>query len=298
MKRFVVWGGRESLDSIRHVLRHYFDSASKLGYHAVWLKDEPASAPLLSAGDTILAVDVAAHHLPFMPDARYVLHNFDGSVGLCQALEETPQNLLRLQVYTSAASGERWGPARYFDREARTLFQPWGSDLLKEEFLAPVVNPEARTVPFIGAIWSDQYQGVELGNEAVIEELKQACGARGLVFTHRSHVPDSENVRVVRSGRLAPAFAGEWQATRDYFPCRVAKAAAYGQLPLTNVPVCLEVLGGAALRGSVDEVVEQALSLNRSQYLNLVREAQRGVSELTYRESLASIERAFAEIAA
>ena len=299
MKRFVVWGGRESLDSIRHVLRHYFDSASKLGYHAVWLKDEPASASLLSAGDTILAVDVAAHHLPFVPDARYVLHNFDGSVGLCQALEETPQNLLRLQVWTNDATGEEWDVCRQFDRAARTLFQPWGTDLLAGEFQQPIFNTESNRVAFVGAVWADQWKGVELGNEAVIDALKVACLSRGLVFEHRTHIPDDANVRVVRAARLAPALAGQWQCDKGYVPCRALKNASYGALCVSNVPSVKRIMGAAAVEGeSVEELVEGALGLSRGTYLNLVREQQRVVARFTYRESLASIERAFEEIAA
>ncbi len=296
MNRLLVWGGREGLESHRWVHRAFYENAGKLGIPAVWVKDEPRSRDAIRAGDTVLSADIFGKHLPYVPEVDYVLHNFSGDSPLCQALEETPRNLLRLQVYTSDAAGECWGPCRYYDREARTLFQIWGSDILREEFHAPVFNADSREVPFIGAIWADQHEGIELGNEEMIKELKRASATRGLTFVHRTQVSDVENLRLVRAGRLAPAFAGAWQVAHDYFPCRVAKAAAYGQLPLTNVPACLDVLGDAALHGSVEEVVDQALGLRQSQYMNLVREAQRGMAEMTYRESLQSISRAFDEM--
>jgi hypothetical protein len=299
LKRFVVWGGRESLDSIRHVLRHYYDNACKLGIPSVWLPNEPRSAGALTKDDTILAVDVASDHLPHVRGARYVLHNFDGADPLCVALEPTPERLLRLQVWTNDATGEEWDTCRQFDRDARTLFQPWGTDLLAEEFMDPVFEPMSRRVVFVGAVWSDQYQGVELGNEGVIGELTIACQQRGLVFEQRTHVPDAENVRAVRQARLAPALAGAWQVGKGYVPCRALKNVSYGALGITNVPSVKRILGAGAVEGeSVNDLVGEALGMNRTRYLNLVREQQRQVQRYTYRESIASIQRAFGEIAA
>lgn len=295
MKRLVVWGARDSLDSLRHVWRAFHENAVKLGIDSVWVDDRfPIS---LQWGDTVIAADVTAANLPYEAGVDYVLHNFNSEASeLCHALEQTPERLLRLQVWTNQASGEAWGPARSFDREARTLFQAWGSDLLREEFMEPIFNSESDELPFVGAIWSDVYEGVEMGNEAIITEVRNACRSRKLRFRHLTQISNEANVSAVRGGRLAPAFAGQWQVDRNYLPCRVPKGAAYGVLPLTNVPIALEILGGAALRGSVIEVIDEALSLDRTRYCNLVREAQRNLSRLTYRESLESISRAFEEI--
>jgi hypothetical protein len=296
VNRLLVWGGKNTQDSTRHVWRAFHSNAVKLGIPSAWVDDDPRNAP--SPGDTVLACDVTGRNLPYVAGVDYVLHNWSGDADLCRRLEGTPERLLRLQVYTNAATGEDWGPCRRFDLGGRVLFQPWGSDLLREEFYEPVFNPGSRELPFVGAIWSDKGSGVEQGNEAVIQELREACKRRGLTFRHLTHVSDAENVAAVRGGRLAPAFAGAWQVEHDYVPCRALKAAAYGQLPLTNVPVVLDVLGGAALRGSVGEVVDEALGLNQTRYCNLVREVQRAVAQLTYRESLASIDRAFEAIRA
>jgi hypothetical protein len=299
VKRLVVWGGRENLDSIRHILRHYHTNAHKLGIPTVWLPDLDNSMMLLADGDTVLAVDVTSKHLGYRANVDYCLHNFDGGSELCRTLEQTPERLLRLQVYTDAATGDVWDACRRFDPAARTLFQPWGTDLLAEEFLEPVFVPESREVVFVGAVWSEQYEGAELGNEATIAELKRVCEANRLVFVHRTHVPDEENVRLVRASRLAPALAGAWQVEHGYVPCRALKNVSYGQLCITNVPSVRRIMGAAGVDGqTVQELVEEALRLKRTVYTNLVREQQRQVQRFTYRESLASIERAFAEIQA
>lgn len=297
MNRLVVWGARDSLDSIRHVWRAYHETALKLGIPSVWVDDRRPIQPL--TGDTVLAADVTAKNLGYVPMVNYVLHNFDGASPLCRALEDTPERLLRLQVWTRDATGEEWAPFRQFDRAARTLFQPWGSDLLAEEFLEPVFNPTSRDVTFVGAVWSDQYQGTELGNEGTIRELRTVCAQRGLAFRHLTQIPDAAMRDAIRAARLAPSFAGAWQVEKGYLPCRYFKAAACGVLAFGNVPTAETLLGASSIaNGSVEGTLGAALDLGRGQYLSLVREQQRVVSAYTYRQSLESIDLAFAEIQA
>lgn len=296
-ERLIVWGaanGRD-LDSFRHINRHYHQTARKLGIQTLWLDDTPENRAFITPGSTVFAVDRWSEHLGLaVPGAYYVLHNFDGSHPLCQSLEDTPAHLVRIQVWTNDATGEKWDTARQFDHEARTLFQPWGSDLLAEEFLDPVFNLGSRDIPFVGAVWSDIYEGADLGNAGAIHELREVCAQLGLKFVHSTHVSDAENVASVRAGRLAPAFAGGWQCGKNYLPCRAFKNVAYGALAITNVPIVAGLFDVPAV--SVAELMDSALRLRRDSYLDRVREQQRIASRYTYRQSLESIARAFEEI--
>ncbi len=81
--------------------------------------------------------------------------------------------------------------------------------------------------------------------------------------------------------------------------CRALKNVAYGALCISNVDSVKRIMGAGVLPGeSVQELVENALSLRRADYLALVAEQQRQVRRYTYREGIAAIERAFQEIAA
>ena len=161
-----------------------------------------------------------------------MLHNFDASNPIWENLE--PERTLRLQVYTNACEryGVEWEPGRRYDRAGRILFQPWGTDLLAEEFHNPVFSGASEEIPWVGSIWEGDGQG----NLAAIKELKEIATAHRLVFRHYQHIPDPQNVSVVRNGRLAPSVAGAWQVEQDYLPCRTFKAVSYGQLAITNVP--------------------------------------------------------------
>lgn len=304
IKRLVTWGGLDSLDSFRHIMRAYHETAKKLEIDTIWVDDiDPAAQDALRPGDTVIAADVTGRHLPYREDVNYCLHNFDGGSDLCRALEQTPERLLRLQVWTIEANGEEWDACREFNRDARTLFQPWGTDLLAEEFLPPVFNPDSRDITFVGAVWSDQYEGVELGNEAVIGELRDHCVRRSYTFRHLTQIPVDQLVAETRGARLAPAFAGAWQVEKNYLPCRAFKTAAYGALSFGDVPLMENLLGagsivddpwGATVAGTMDA----ALRLNRAVYTNLVREQQRVVARYTYRQNIEAIARAFEEIRA
>ena len=174
---------------------------------------------------------------------------------------------------------------------------PWGSDLLPEEFLEPIYNPLSKEITFVGAIWADQYQGVELGNKHTMEELRRVCERRRLHFRHLTQVSDAEMILAMRSARLTPAFAGDWQVSHGYVPCRYFKCAAYGTLAFGNVPSAEGLLGAASISdGTVEGTMEAALGLSRGRYLNLCREQQRIASRYTYRESLNAIGRALEEI--
>lgn len=293
-ERVVLWGLRsEQHDSFRHIHRHFSHVLERMEKEVVWVDDLPGKREYIEAGSTVFAVDIASDHLgAAVPDVDYVLHNFAPSHPIWDGLEE--QNLLRLQVYTSDADrwGVEWDIARRYDRAGRILFQPWGTDLLAEEFHPPVFNPSAREVPFVGSIWDGDGQG----NLGAIQELKRILDAHRLVFRPYVHISDEQNVKAVRSGRLAPAVTGHWQVEQDYLPCRVFKNVSYGALALTNVPKFRELFQGCfTSRGSVAQIITDALALSESEYLELVRAQQEVVKRYTYKESWEAIERALEE---
>lgn len=292
-KRFVCWGLTDGHDSFRHIHRHYFNTAKKLGKHVAWLPDHPDSRDLIESGDLIFAVDVASDHLgPACKAVDYVLHNFDSSHEVWDGMRD--EQALRLQVYTNACEryGVEWEPARRYDRAGRILFQPWGTDILAEDFKLPVFNPASTEIPFVGSVWDGDGQG----NIHAITELKAISNAHRLVFRHYQHISDNKNAHVVRKARLAPAITGHWQVENDYLPCRVFKNVSYGTLALTQVPMFRRLFGDAFTSyGSVSQIITDALGLDEQTYLDLVTAQQDVVRRYTYKESLESIERALEE---
>jgi len=291
-QRVVLWGFARGLDSMRHIYRSFQQALGRAGIATLWLDDRPEYRAELGPGDLVFAVDVGSRYLgSAVPGADYVLHNIVPGDPVWDGLDEW--RALRLQVYTSDAEqwGEAWGPVRRYDRAGRILFQPWGTNLPPDGFLPPVFNADARTAPFVGAVWSGGQ-----GNAETIDQLRSVLAARGLELLYLTHVSDEENAAAVRAGRIAPAFAGAWQAEHDYLPCRVFKNVSYGALALTNVPKFRQLFDGRHVFGrTLEEVVDRTLALPEREYLELVRAQQEVVVGYTYEAALAAIGRALEE---
>lgn len=297
--KIVLWSGLRDLDSFRHIHRHFYETAHKLGIPCIQVQDSPAGLEAITTGSLVFAVDVWSQYLRYTPGVDYVLHNFSGDHPLCQ--EAAEDAILRLQVWTYDAFGEEWDQCRQFDKNGRILFQPWGTNFLAEEFMDPVFNLFGREATFVGAVWRERYQpergpSYDLGNEETILQLKQIFQENGLSFNHLTQISDQENIDAVRAARLAPAIAGGWQVDHGYLPCRVFKNPSYGVAMFTNVSKVNELFGDATIPGdSLPELVRNALRLRKNEYEDLVRAQQIVASRYTYRQSLEAISRALEE---
>jgi len=295
IEKLVVWGGHKDLSSHRHIHRHYHETARKMGIQSVWVNDIEARNDLLGPGVTCIAIDIDSEYLDYVEGTRYVLHNFDASHVVCQ--HAPPEDILRMQVWTDAATGEKWDECRSFDKDGRIVFFPWGTNLLAEEFMEPVFNTTSNEAVFVGAIWSERSSMGELGNEMVISELRNRLEGLGFKFVHYTHISDEDNVRLIRQARLAPAIAGGWQVGHGYLPCRCFKNASYGQLMFTNVHAVNKLFSGATVAGNgTKELLENVLKLRQKDFSELVREQQKIAARYTYRQNLENIDRAFQEL--
>lgn len=290
-KKIVLWGATTSLDSTRHIYRAYKETLAKLGVTVEWVADLPASRERIEAGSLVLAMDIWGAHIgAAVEGADYVLHNFDAEHELSKTIE--PERLLRLQVYTDDAlqwEHETWDTCRLYHGSGRTLFQPWGTNLLAEEFYDPIFNAGAEDCCFVGAIWDDR----GMGNAGIVGPLEAALARRRLNWVPYTHISDEANIAHVRRSRIAPAIAGPWQVEKNYLPCRVFKNVSYGQLAVTNVRAFRDLFGDACVWGDTpEELVAAALELPARTWLERVRAQQVVAQRYTYRESIAAIVRA------
>lgn len=289
-KRLVCFGGKSTQHSHRHIWEAYQRTALKLGLQAAWVDDTKDGHNEIRAGDLVMCIDVWSEHLaPAVHGARYVLHNFGPEH---EVLWSTlgPKQFLRLQVWTYHAHGERIGSCRYWCEENRTLQQPWGTDLLAEEFYEPAFNSTSRDAVFVGAVWNTDGQG----NEPEIDELRAALKSNGLRFVHRTQIGAEEAITLTRAARMAPAIAGAWQVANGYLPCRVFKNVSYGQLAITNVGRFYDLFTDCSLQSeTIPELVVEAMSLKRGEWADMVLCQQKVVAQFTYRESLAAIDKVF-----
>lgn len=266
-KRYVIWGINKGLkgDSFHHIMNHFYTTLSKLDVPVIWPDDLPKNKDLLREGDFVFAVGLAAAHLPSVSGVDYCLHNFDpGTVW-----DRIPgKNKIKLQVYTNDAEQfKKLDEVTYFGEKDQTLYQPWGTNLLPDEFQPPVFPRRSPFVFWVGSVWDNE---LNQGNKEDIDELKRVLRKYGLYFVHL-RVSDSWNTRLTRLSRIAPAIAGRWQVEHNYLPCRMFKNISYGQLGITNVPKFKDLLGSTWVEGStIEELVDNSLSLPQRKWVRLV----------------------------
>ncbi|MFZ2038543.1 MAG: hypothetical protein WAV11_01220 [Minisyncoccia bacterium] len=298
--KIIIWGLRKKYHTHRHIHKAFYENANKLGYKVLWLEDEKENAKYIEPNDLIISAEVIGkmvpeklkledYNLPIRGDVYYCLHNYK-NIFLDKL---NPAKLVRLQVYSNkveSVSDQKWGSATYFDSKTRTLYQPWGTDLLPSDFKKPVFNRN-HFVFWIGSIWNN---AGNQGNLNAIDELKVVLKQNKLKFVNLRFIPDWLNIFLIRKSRIAPAIVGKYQEDIDYLPCRMFKNISYGQLGITNVRKFKDILGNSFIEGnSIKEITEKALSLSKDEYVSKVKAQQEIVRNYTYKNSIENIIRTF-----
>ncbi len=304
LDRIVIWGLRKRWHTHRFIHKAFYENAKKLGYEVIWVEDEKKNANLIKSGDLIISADPVGkmvpekksfeeYNIPVRDDVFYCLHGFKDIF-----LEKIPKDkCLFLKVYNNTIESdenvEAWGPVTFFDKKSKTLYQPWGTDLLDYEFKKPIFRKN-NFVFWIGSIWNDINNH---GNIEEINELKLVLKKKNLNFIHLRFVPDSLNIFFVRLSRIAPAIAGRRQVEVDYLPCRMFKNISYGQLGITNIKKFKDILGDSYIEGnSIREIINKSLALSEEEYINLIKKQQLIIKDYTYKNAIENILKAINSI--
>ncbi len=303
IKRIIIWGLKNKYHTHRHIHQAFYKNAKKLGYSTLWLEDEKKSQSLILPGDLILTADPVGrmvpekfqlkdYNLPIRDDIFYCFHHvkdiFKNNI--------KRENYINLDFYSndSEKSDIKIDEVRYFNTATQTLFQPWGTDLLAEEFKKPIFNGKTRLFFWIGSIWNDH---LNRGNITKIKELKEVLKSKKIIFIHLRFIPDLFNIFFIRLSRIAPAITGQHQENVNYLPCRMFKNISYGQLGLTNIQKFKDILGDSFIESiSTTELIEKGLSIKKNEYIKLVQKQQDIIKKYTYKESIENIIKAFTYI--
>lgn len=292
MKRFnkvVIWGLRSSNHSHGYIHSHFYHTLRKLETPAAWVDDSPENQSLVEVNDLVIAVNVACNHLPLRDRVYYCFHNCDHEM----RLKISRPYRLTLQVYTNTMenNSDPWGQATFFNYNSKTLYQPWATELLPEEFEPPVPQSRSNRVYWVGSIWDNE---LHQGNKGEIAQLQKELAKYQIKISHVTGVSDSQNRELVRASRLAPAIAGGWQVANDYLPCRMWKNISYGQLGISNVRMFQNIFKGCSIPGStIAELIDYTLTLPYPRYRELILEQQEIVKNHTYLDRLLHIAKAF-----
>lgn len=193
--RIVIWGLKKVYHTHRHIHQAFYKNAKKLGYEVIWIEDDKVNQKHIKPGDIIIASDVHGkmikekinfedYNLPIRDDVQYCLHNYKD---IFKSRLDT-KKYINLAVYSNEAENSdiKLDEFRFVNSKTNTLYQPWGTDLLFENFKKPVYNKN-KTVYWIGSIWNNKENQ---GNIIQINKLKEVLKEFGLKFTQLRFIPD------------------------------------------------------------------------------------------------------------
>jgi hypothetical protein len=295
-KKYVVWGLRSNKrDTFRYIMHHFYETLVALGLNVEWVDDDPKNAGVITKDTLVICPNMAAKHLPIVKDAYYCLHNFH-TVETDYHNILDPSHNIRLQVYTDDAkkADQKWNVVTYFDTKTRTLYQPWGTNLMPDKFMEPV-HSKLPIMFWVGSIWNDENNH---GNLTEIAELRRILKKHKLIFKQLRNVSDWVNVLAVRHSRIAPAIGGRIQVEGNLCPCRMFKNISFGQLGISNIKKFNEILGDTSVyEDTMEATIDRALNLDPTTYKELTAAQQKIIArDHTYVSKIAKILRAFQEV--
>ncbi len=301
IKRIVIWGLKYKYHTQRHIHKAFFQTAKKMGLQTIWLEDIKNNARKIKSGDLIISTQAIGkmvpekfnfedYNIPIKEGVFYCLHNYKEV--FINKIED--KNLIKLQVYNNTdgaeESDQKWNPVTFFNSKTRTLYQPWGTNLLPNEFKKPVFSKKP-FVFWIGNVWNDKHNQ---GNINEIAELKKVLSKNKIRFIKIKVIPDLLHILLIRNSRIAPAIGGNVQVQRNYLPCRMFKNISYGQLGITNIRKFKDILGDSFIEGNtIQEVVENTLKLSKEEYILRIKQQQQQIKNYTYKNAIENIIKAF-----
>lgn len=293
--KIVIWGLKTKWHTHRFIFQAYYSTLKKAGISVVWVDDDKKNIKVIEKNDLIISASgvygkmvpekksLSDYNLPIRDDIFYCLH------GENLFFREKLKKEKNLELFFFSSQAEKFkkiSDAVYFDEDKRNLYQPWGTNLLPNEFKKPVFRKN-RLVFWVGSIWNDKNNH---GNKEEIEKFINICKKNKLKFIQVRFVPNFLNEFFVRFSRIAPAIGGKRQVEVNYLPCRMFKNISYGQLGFSNIKKFNEIFKNCNFYNQdIDITVESVLRLNKEEYFDIVKKQQEICKNYTIAHNLNNI---------
>jgi hypothetical protein len=293
--KIVIWGLKNRWHTHRFIFQAYYENLQKCNIPVVWVEDEKKSQSIIEKNDLIFSasgmhgkmvpekLSLDDYNLPIRDDVYYCLHAENDYFLEKISLDKS----IQLKFYNNEAEKyEKLYEAVHFDRTTKTLYQPWGTNLLPHEFDKPIFCM-TRFVFWIGSIWKGKRNE---GNVTEIEKLAYILKSKKLWLQQIRFVPNFINKFFVRHSRIAPAIGGAIQVETNYLPCRMFKNISYGQLGFSNIKKFDSIFKGCNIYDeNTEKMVDKVLSLKKDEYLALVEKQQEICKQYTIAHHLNNV---------
>ncbi len=260
-----------------------------------WVNDEPINFSSFPKNTIIICGDMASNHLPFDPNYIYIGHNMYNIERFKDFEKKFPERVLTWRFYTrnSFGSNDSEGSIAKFDKDSRTLYQPYGTPINISDWVQPLTSQNTRklrTEYWFGSIWNND---LNQGNSDQMKEFrrilqKNQINFRKLYLKHlgRYSISDELEKFLISRNPIAAAIHGGNQIKNDYYACRLFKSVSFGRVPVSNRDTDV-IFGSSAICDlDIENLVGKYLDLSQRDETEMTFNNQKVLTQYTYEKSL------------
>lgn len=241
INKVVIWGLRDSCDTMKFVMDGFFKAWKHLNYDVYWVNSiEELESNNIDFSKCLVwyATPFSRSPPPIKKDNFYVGHNTDD-------FEKEVINKIGKQHYLKHSI---WATTvlnkddiqlnqkhSIFNISKNMVIFPWATNLLPNKIDENIKNLENVEIkPICGHIGTTNGSYAEpyrlFGQELKKYNIPLSQGGPG----SSGFVPENEMVKFLKSCMIVPALQFEWQRDVKYVPCRLFKSISYGKMGITN----------------------------------------------------------------
>jgi len=261
-KQIVIYGHKLHSHTHSYIHQNYFEAFTYMGYKTLWVDDKDDLSQIKFDNTIFLTEGKVDKNIPLLKNSQYVLHhcNLDKYLEAgCKFIQLRNYENLYISNEKDITKINNW---TFFEDKTKTLFQPWGTDLLPHQIddVTHPYDPRKKTVNYIGSVWSETFGLIEAFADACKKndiQFKNYCmthveyrgrESKTSYFIRRAikkaekmlkikgdqEITDELARKLVTESLLAPDFRNTHHVDVGYLPCRIFKNISYGVLPGTN----------------------------------------------------------------
>ena len=279
MSKVVIWGHKYNNHTHGRIHSSYFKAFKNLGYETYWLDDRDDVYGFNFENCIFLTEDQSQKKIPLIKSSKYILHHtkidkyIDNGLNFINLANYLSDCQKGLSPYHKGNTVEKINDYCFFDNKTNTIYQPWATDLTKEEInnISPIISVGTDLI---------NYVGVSHDNRKEISSFSNKCSLEGKKFNIISNVSDNDNKKLIRESYLSVDIRGPWHKECGYLPCRVFKNISYGRLTGTNSKHVKEIFGDYVVYSeNVSDLYDKLVQTSKTVTSDFIKESMIYISE-------------------
>lgn len=267
IKHIIIWGHKLHSHTHSYIHNAFFIAFKKLEYDTYWFDDNDDVSKFDFSNSLFITEHQVDNKIPKRNDCLYFVHFVDSG-----KYDELPcENVIELKcVNRDMIADEKeisniiFTPItdnhfEFFSKSKHFMYYTmWGTDIFPEDIqrnidnlheISKKINPSIFN--FVGHMtepWIIVYRACQSINMPFIKN--------GATFNqnHPNNKSIEENINLIQTSSISPAFQQPFQLETKYIPCRIFKNISYGRMGITNNPAVNELFDNRLIYS--DNIIE------------------------------------------